>query len=175
MTTVLTDVNTYLVSADGKTKSFFGRAKELQIPDVEIQKAETNSIGAISTVKLPVGVKLDTCNLLMNGFEKDAYRTVANPFKEFTIMVYGNLREFNGQEQIDERQVKAIVRGSSAKFSQLGKMTQQENVEMNIDIDPSYVRVEEDNTTLSEIDISNHIWVVDGKDLLAQAVKNMGL
>lgn len=175
MATVLTEVNIFTVSNDGRIASYFGKAKEFQMPEVEHTKIEQKTVGGIGQLKYPVGVKFGNASFTINGFEKEAYRVVANPFSEFTIMVRGNLKEFNGETLIEETPVKAFVRATSNKFSQLGKFTGQENIEQTIDLDPTMTRLEQNGEVLSEIDISNHIWKVAGEDLLANAKKNMGL
>ena len=58
MATVLTDVNIYTVSKDGKQKSLLGIAKQFTTPDAEVVTVEKKGVGDLSGEKLPIGVKI---------------------------------------------------------------------------------------------------------------------
>jgi P2 family phage contractile tail tube protein len=175
MATVLTDVNIYTVSKDGKQKSLLGIAKQFTTPDAEVVTVEKKGVGDLSGEKLPIGVKLGTATLNINGFDKNLYKIIANPFKEFILIIKGSLKEYSGQTLTEETPARVVLRVSGAKFSQMGTFASQENVEQAIELNPTYSRIEVDGKVLSEIDISNRIWKVDDEDLLLTANKNMGI
>lgn len=167
MTTLLTKGTMYL------GKNLFGQFKECTPPDIDMETTEIkNGFGAYN---LNTGVKAMTTNLVLTGFNKDVFSSIANPYAEINMTLYGSLDEFSNETIVSSKQAKLILRGASQKFALLGKIAQQENVEQSLDFNCSAAKLMIDGEEKYYVDTINLIWRVNGIDQLASMKRNLAL
>lgn len=169
MATILANASLYLGT------SLFGKVNEFKFPDISTVTVDSKPIDSIGTTKLPIGVELDDSSLKLNGFDSTVYTKLSNLDEEHIIIVRGNLKIFDGNVLREEIPVKGTIKAITKKITALGTLKQQENGEFTVELTPHAVKLEYKGTVLSEIDIPNNIWVVDGVDKLAKMKKNLGL
>ena len=162
MATILSNAHLYLGT------SLFGKVNEFKFPDISNVTVDSKPIDSIGTTKLPVGVELDDSSIKLNGFD-------ANVYTNLSITVRGNLKIFDGNVLRDELPVKGTIKAITNKITALGTLKQQENAEFTVELIPHACKIEYKGQVLSEIDIPNNIWLVDGVDKLSKMKKNLGL
>lgn len=167
MTTLLTKGTMYLGT------NLFGRFKECTPPDIDMVTTEIKN--GFATYNLNTAVKAMTANLVLMGFNEDVFSSIADPFSEINMTLYGSLDEFSNETIVSSKQAKLILRGASQKFGLLGKIAQQENTEQSIDFNCSAARLIVNNKEKYYIDANNLIWRVDGIDKLAEMKRNLAL
>lgn len=169
MVAILSQAHLYLGT------SLFGKVSEFKFPDIEAQTVESKPIDLIGTTEYPVGLSLSDSSITFIGFNPEAYTELADLYKEHVITMRGNLRVFNGQTLKEELPVKATLRATTKKITQLGTIKGQENSEFAVELNPIASKIEYKGKTLQEVDIPNNIYIVDGKDKLATMRANLGL
>ncbi len=169
MATILSNAHLYLGT------SLFGKVNEFKFPDISNVTVDSKPIDSIGTTKLPVGVELDDSSIKLNGFDANVYTKLSNLDEEHIITVRGNLKIFDGNVLRDELPVKGTIKAITNKITALGTLKQQENAEFTVELIPHACKIEYKGQVLSEIDIPNNIWIVDGVDKLSKMKKNLGL
>lgn len=167
MTTILTNSSVYLGT------NLYGKVDKFTTPDVEVNTVEMKQ--GYGTYKLPVGINPLTVSFDLTCLDKTVYSKISNPFNEVNLTVYGSLSTFNNETLTKEQQAKLIMRGSLGKKSLLGELKQQENSTIAIEMNISSFKLIVAGETWEHLDIPNVIWTVNGKDMLANLKKNLGL
>lgn len=167
MAYVLTKATIYL------GKNLFGTASKIVAPEIDAETTEQkNGFGAYN---LPIGIKAMTSSITLTGFDVDVFNKISNPLAEINMTIYASLDEFNNETLSNSKPVKLVMRGSSQKFSLLGELEQQKNIEYPVDFNISAAKLFINNQEKYNIDIPNLIWKVNGVDLMAKVKKNLAL
>lgn len=156
-------------------KNLFGVASKATAPEIDMETINIKTLGSIGEYNLNGGVKAMTSSLTITGFDKEVFSKVANPYAEINLMILGSIKKFENENLVDELPAKLSIRGSSQKFSLLGELEAQSNIEQNIDFNVSAARLTINKKEIYNIDVINNIWIVNGVDLLAKMRKNLGL
>ena len=167
MTTILTQSTIYI------GENLFGKASKITAPEIEIDTEEFKA--GIGKYNLPKGINAMSCNVELNGFYKDVFKKISNPFSEINMTIYGSLDTYTNETLSSNEQAKLVLRGSSQKFALLGELEQQENITYPIDFSVSMAALYIGGAELYYIDIPNLIYRKDGADLLAHIKKNLAL
>jgi|GEM_PF-7058178 len=167
MTVILTNSTIYI------GENLFGKASKITAPEIEIDKEEFKT--GYGKYNLPKGINAMSANVTLNGFYKDVFKRISNPFAEINMTIYGSLDSYTNETLSSSEQAKLILRGSSQKFSLLGELEQQENIEYEMDFDVSAASLYIGKTKLYEIDVPNLIYEKDGVDMLEHIRKSLAL
>lgn len=167
MVTTLTKGNVYL------GKSLFGQFSKATAPDVEAATVEVKN--AIGSYDLPTALNKMTASITLTGFDKEVFSKVGNPFQELNFTLYGSLDSYTNGSLEKSEQAKLVLRGSSQKFSLLGELEQQNNIEQTIEFNITSAKLYINNVEKYHVDIPNLIWKNNGVDLLSTIRKNLGL
>lgn len=167
MPTILTKSTIYL------GENLFGKASKITAPDIDHETLEIKN--ALGTYNVNTAIKAMTTSVTLNGFYKSVFDKIANPLSEINMTIYGSLDTFNNETLTKSEQAKLIIRGSSQKFSLLGELEQQNNIDYSIDFNCSSARLFVGNIEKYYIDIPNMIWKIGGVDILAKIKKNLAL
>ena len=167
MVTVLTKSNIYL------GKSLFGIANKVTAPDIEMETATiTHGFGSYD---VNTAFKSMTSNINIQGFDKDVFNAISNPFGWLNFTIYGALEEYSNESLVGSEQAKLIIRASSKKFSLLGELEQQKNLDYPIDFNVSAAKLYINNKEKYVIDNINQIYRINGVDLLAKVRIDLAL
>lgn len=167
MVTVLTKANIYL------GKSLFGIANKVTAPDIEMETTEIKH--GLGGFEVNTAFKSMTANINLQGFDADVFNNIANPFSSLNFTIYGSLDTYTNGGLEASKQAKLILRGTSKKFSLLGELEQQNNIDYSIDFNVTCAKLYIDGTEKYAIDNDNLIYRVNGADLLATVRKNLAL
>ena len=154
-------------------ENLFGKASKVTAPEIEID-TETIKTG-YGKYELPKGINAMSSSVELNGFYKDVFKKISNPFSEINMTVYGSLDTYTNESLTGSEQAKLILRGASKKFGLLGELEQQENLKYEIEFRISAAGLYIGNSELYYIDIPNFTYRKDGADLLAHIKKNLAL
>lgn len=167
MSTILTNSTVYL------GKNLFGSASSVTCPEIDMETIELKK--GIGSFNLPIAIKAMTTSITITGFDKDVFDKVSNPFSEINMTVYGSLDTYSNETLTKTEQAKLIIRASSQKFSLLGELKQQENLEQTIDFNVSAAKLIIGGSEKYHIDVINHILKINGEDILAKLRQNLAL
>lgn len=167
MPTIITKANVYL------GKSLFCIANKVTAPDIDMETITiTHGLGSYD---LNTAFKAMKANINIQGFDKDVFKTISNPFGWLNFTIYGALEEYSNESLVGSEQVKLIIRASSKKFSLLGELEQQKNLDYPIDFNVSAAKLYIENKEQYVIDNINQIYRIGGVDLLAKVRKDLAL
>jgi P2 family phage contractile tail tube protein len=159
----------------GPGGALFGKFDEITVPEVKIKTQEQKATDMIGTRRLP-GLSLDPLEATFKaqGFNTDFHALTANPFSEVGLQVRSNQLTARGQGRAACAAVKLELKGwfSSAKE---GALKQGEGAQCEYKMEVHAMKLTVDGRDVKEIDVDNYIWKVDGKDLLADFRKNLGI
>ena len=166
---ILKDATVYL------GENLFGKASKATAPDIDMEQIAIKAMGGIGEFNLNGGVKAMTSSVTITGFDKDVFAKIADPYSEISFMILGSIKKYENETLVDELPAKLAIRGSSQKFSLLGELEAQENIEYPIDFNVSAATLTVNGKQLYDIDMINNIWIVNGVDRLAKTKRNLGL
>ena len=122
------------------------------------------------------GISLDPMEATFKatGFNSNFDAMASSPYTEIGLQIRANLCVARGQGKAEGKPVKMELKGwfSSAK---VGSFKQGEGAACEYKMEVIAMKLEVDGRELKEVDIDNHIWKVDGVDLLADFRKNLGI
>lgn len=170
MTKVITDGTVYL------GRNLFGEVSNIKAPDIEPNSLEIKTIGGVGTFSINLmSVKELKSSFTLTGFDAEVFKKVANPNEELTYTIYSDLKEYNGETLVSQKPYTLQLRGSCSKFPLLGEMKAQENTDFQLEFNNTAAKLTVDGAELYDIDVTNHVYKVNGVDLLAKTKANLGL
>lgn len=152
--------------------SYMGVAEEVKLPKLTRKTEDFRGGGMNGPVDIDQGQEKLELEFTAAGF-------LTQVFEQYgTTKVDGVLLRFNGAYQRDDtatiQAVEVVVRGrhkeidpGDAKAGEKGKTTVKSSL--------SYYKLTVDNKVLVEIDLLNMVEIVNGKDMLAEQRKAIGL
>jgi len=152
--------------------SYMGIAEEIKLPKLK-RKMEPYRAGGMNG---PVKIDLGQEEL---GIEFTCGGIMEQVFKQYGITkVDGVMLRFAGAYQRDDtsvvQAVEVVVRGRHEEID-LGDAKAGDKSKLNVKSTLSYYKLTVDNKVLIEIDLLNMIEIIDGKDILADQRKAIGL
>ena len=166
---VITNSNVYI---DGT--SYFGKAKEVQLPELKHKMVEQKALGMYGTKEVAAGLEALEAKIKWSSWLADVIKKAANPYKQADLAFYGNIEVHGASGLESEKPAKCFMRGTF-KGVPLGTGQPSEGMEIETALSVNYIKLVVDGSDLFEIDVDNNIYIVDGEDLLAQYRQNLGI
>jgi len=158
----------------GPGGALFGKFDEITVPEVKIKAQEQKATDMIGTRRVP-GIASDPmeCTLKAAGFLADFHALAASQ-EEVGLQVRSNLVLAKGAGKAEAKPVRLELRGwfSSTK---VGPFKQGEASQCEYKMEVHAFKLEVDDKEIEERDIDNYIWKVNGKDMLEDYRKNLGV
>jgi hypothetical protein len=164
----LTNGNVYINGT-----SYFGQIEEVTLPDVKAVFTDVKVLGLNAKVELPTGIDKLTSRLKLNAPYANFMKLQANPFKSHNLQFRGSLDTFQGGERVAQTPYKVWMSGTF-KNAPGGAMKQNDNVEMEAELNVTYLRVVIGADEILEVDTLNNIHKVGGEDILSDTNRNQG-
>ncbi len=167
MGVIFTRANVYL------GKSLFLISNKVTGPDIDMETTTiTHGLGSFD---VNTAFKAMKASINIQGYDKDVFRSVANPYSELNFTIYGSLDEYTNETLAKSEQAKLIIRASSQKFALLPELEAQKNPDWNIDFNVSAAKLYIEGKEEYAIDNINLIYRIRGVDLLTKVRKNLAL
>jgi len=148
--------------------NFLGKAREVRLPTVSVQKTEHRPLGTFATIALPQGIERMEIGIIFETFNADAFKRT-NPFSAVNLTIRAVQQEYDAHGNlVTNKQVRVYAKGSF-RSAELGNVTAQESGTRTLTFDLNYYKLEIAGQVIHEIDPLNSIYIVNGKDLLATA------
>jgi P2 family phage contractile tail tube protein len=165
----LTNGNIYI---DGNSR--FGQIEEVTLPEVKTVFADHKALGMNGKVELPSGIDKMTSKMKFNSVYPNTMAIVGDPFTSHSFQFRGNLETYNGSTRTAQQPYVVYMEGTFRNY-QSGNVKQHENVEIEAELNVTYVKVEVNGVLIMEVDTLNNIMNVNGVDLLATYRANLGI
>jgi uncharacterized protein len=165
---VLSNANIYI---DGR--SFVGKAKSVELPEIELEMAEFEALGMFGTPELPVGIQPIEATIEWSSFYPEVAKVAADFSKAVALELRGSVEEYNTQGRGPITPYKVMMRAVFKK-NPLGSFTQKEMAEFESDLAIYYIKQSFGSEVILEVDVFNNIYKAGGKDLLAKFRSNLG-
>ncbi|MBW7848704.1 MAG: phage major tail tube protein [Bacteroidales bacterium] len=165
----LTNANIYI---DGG--SLLGRVETFNCPTLTYKQAEHKALGLNGTIEYYAGIDKLEGTIKWTSFYPEFLKKMANPFQPIRIQVRGNLEEYQGGERVGQTPAVVFLTVQPKNFP-LGNFQQHDNIELETSYGCTYVRLEIDGESITEVDVEANIFKVDGEDLLAVYRQNLGV
>lgn len=164
------NTNVYL---DG-TNSLLGRSKEVTLPEIVAKTIEHMGLGMFASVKLVSGLESLGMKLKWDGFYADRVLAGSNPFAAHKLQFRGDCEVHDANGIVAHEPVIALATVKWAK-SPMGVFSPQTSPEFEDELNCHYFKLTHAGRELVEIDVFNQIWRSDGKDIIGEYRKNLGL
>lgn len=162
------------VYEDG-TKSYVGKVKEIEMPKLVHLYEDHEALGLITKLQLPTGtVDALSTKFIWSSFDADAWVKSANPLAARKLQIRSSVQAHGPQGQTGQEGLTTLLTVQS-KQADLGKLTKGAGSEFEEEFVVSYIKQSLGSRVLIEFDAFALIWTVDGKDIIADWKKNLGL
>lgn len=160
----ITDAPVYL-----NDKSLVGHCEEFNIPEIETQMIEHETLGSIGVMKLPRrGLTGLDGSLIMSFAEPEFLGITSNPRKAAVFQVHSKLDVFNA-EGLDEANSTTLVTHVTALFHKSafpgGKKAEAGKHSADFSVTRLMQRDINSSTPILEIDFFANIYKVNGEDV----------
>jgi P2 family phage contractile tail tube protein len=160
----------------GPDGAMFGKFDEITVPEIKNKVQENKPTDAIGTRRMP-SISLDPMEATFKavGFNAKFHAMASNPFRnDIGLQIRSNLLSAKGKGQVVGKPASLELRGwfSSPK---VGSFKQGEGAQCEYKMEVHAIKLIVDGKTLTEIDIDNYIWRVNGEDLLKDFRANLGI
>lgn len=156
-------------SVDGT--SYLGETNEVTQPKLAMQLEGFRAGGMMAEVDVNMGLEKLEMGFKIGGHEEDL-------IKLFGGSISGNVFRFNGAYQHDDDDsvdaVELVCRGRIVELDE-GNAKAGDDTEHGYKVSLTYYKKTVNGADIVEIDTLNQIYIVDGKDRLAEIRKAMGL
>lgn len=156
-------------SVDGT--SYLGETTEVTQPKLAMQLEDYRAGGMIAPVGINMGLEKLEMEFKIGGHETDL-------IKLFGGSINSNVFRFNGAYQHDDDDsvdaVEIVARGRIIEIDE-GSSKAGDDTEHSYKVALTYYKLTVNGIDIIEIDTLNQIYIVDGKDRLAEIRKAMGL
>lgn len=157
----------------GNGQSYVGVAESVTLPKLTQKLEAYRGGGMIGAAKVNLGLDDDALDLEF---------TMGGLTETFTILLGGSINNVNlrfaGAYQKDDSELYdkyEIVTNGRLKEEDSGEQKQGESSQVKYSMACTYYKLTINSKEIIEIDIINMVYKVDGKDLLAEARKAIGL
>ncbi len=164
----ITNANIYI---DGN--SLLGHAKEIKLPEIEIEMIEHKALGMVGTVELPGGVNALEGEITWDGFYPEVFAKAFNPFSNVQLMVRANVQVFNSQGLAAEEPMVCMLNVAFSK-NPLGEYKPKEAAEFASTVKVYSINQKVAGKELLFYDSLANIYRVGGEDMLAKYRANIG-
>lgn len=155
--------------ADGN--SFRGQITEITQPKLALKLEEYRAGGMIGPVKVNHGVEALEAQFKMGGYMTEL-------LKQFGGAIDGTPLRFAGAYQQDDTEevtsIELVMRG---RFGEIDNGTSKsgDDTEQSYTVPLTYYKIIENGKDIIEIDLLNSVFIVDGKDRLAEHRAAIGI
>lgn len=156
-------------SVDGT--SYLGETTEVTQPKLAMKLEGYRAGGMMAEVDVNMGLEKLELGFKIGGHEEDLIKLFGGP-------ISGNVFRFNGAYQHDDDDsvdaVELVCRGRIVELDE-GNAKSGDDTEHSYESSLTYYKKTVNGVDIVEIDTLNQIYIVDGKDRLAEIRKAMGL
>jgi P2 family phage contractile tail tube protein len=146
--------------------NFLGKAREVRLPTISVQKTEHRPLGTFATIALPQGIERMEMSIIFETFNADVFKKT-NPFAAVDLAVRAVQQEYDAHGNlVTNKQVRIFAKGSF-RSAELGNISAQEPGTRTLTFDLNYYKLVIEGLIIHEIDPLNSIYIVNGEDLLA--------
>ena len=155
--------------ADGNT--YHGQVTEITQPKLALKLEEYRAGGMMGAVKVNLGVEPLEAQFKMGGY-------MVELLKQFGGSISGTALRFAGAyQQDDTEEVTSIELEMRGRFGEIDNGTSKsgDDTEQSYIVPLTYYKIIENGKDIIEIDMINSVFIVDGKDRLAEHRAAVGL
>jgi len=165
----ITNANCYL---DGN--SLLGQVEEATIPDIKKIMVEHKALGMIGKPEFVSGLDKMEAKLKFNSIYPDALKAAAGYSNSVKIQLRSSVEVYEGGTKTSEKPYVVFMTGQFTNIP-AGAFKAQDNVEVELNMSITAIRIEFDRAELVNVDVNANIWITDGVDQLEQYRANLGI
>lgn len=153
-------------------EKLIGSEAEVEMPSFESITNEISGTGILGTIESPTPGHFGSIVMAITFRTVSAEAAKLNEPRAQQIMLRGDQNSYDSSGgKIMHRGLKVVARGMPKKFA-LGKAKAGESTGTSVELELTYIKVEDDGFVLIELDKYNYIYVVNGVDYMAEVRKN---
>lgn len=153
--------------------SLIGKVSELTLPQLEQEMTEQNLLGLYGQLELPSGLQSMEASMTFNSMYDEILDSFANPTRTRLLHVRTS-RETWTANGLEEEVPVVIFLQASCKNYPLGGFSPRENVELELNLNVTFLKVLINGVERLEVDVMNNIYKVNGEDILSRFRSNLG-
>lgn len=167
---IINEVSNANIYLDGN--SFLGRAKEVKLPEFEVEFTEHDNLGLAGVVKLPSKINALEGEIIWDGFYQEVAKLSMNPFKNVQLMVRANVRSFDSTGVTQDVPLVMTLNVAFSK-SALGEY-KKESTEYSTTFQVYSIKQEINKQETLYYDALGNIYRVASEDVLSKFRTNIG-
>lgn len=165
----LTNANVYMDGAN-----LLGKAEEVTLPDLVPLMSEHKALGLAGKFELPTGgVDKMGAKIKWNAIYSEVLKLAADPFTARHFQIRGSIDQWVGGSRVMESPYVVFMTATFKKLP-LGGFKPHENVELESELNVTYIKVMVDGETVCEFSTFGNVWKAGSEDLLAGHAANVG-
>jgi len=165
----ITNANCYV---DGN--SYFGMVEEATLPDIKKIMVEHKALGMAGKLEYESGLDKMEAKLKFNSIYPDAIKAASGFGKSVKLQLRSSVEQYEGTTKVGEKPYVVFMTGQFTNIP-AGGFKAMENVEIEINMAVSAIRIEFDREELVNIDMAANVWITDGEDQLENYRANLGI
>lgn len=165
----ITNANCYL---DGN--SLLGQIEEATLPDIKKIMTEHKALGMIGKPEFVSGIDKMEAKLKFNSIYPDAIKAAGGFGNSVKLQLRSSVEVYQGGNKTAEKPYVVFMTGQFTNIP-AGGFKAMENVEVELNVSVTAIRIEFDRNELINIDVNANIWIEDGVDQLEQYRANLGI
>lgn len=158
-------INEYNVYMDGER--MIGVVPSVDLPEIGMKSSTVTGAGMLGELDSPTIGQFESMEqeLKFNVLYSSAIH-VLNPLTAVNLTFRASQQVYDMNGGYAFKGLRIVERGRVKKFKP-GKLERAESMEASVTLELTYIMIEVDGTTMLEIDKLNQIYLVNGKDMLA--------
>lgn len=151
-----------------------GKAKEVNLPEIEFEVDEDARIGLFGIAPAIAGIQALECTVTFDSWDEIWAKSIANWRKRIDLQFRGALEDV-AASQVEDPVSYVITVGGIVMKKPIGSFSPQEAGEWEIGISADYIRQVVDGKEILKYNARTNEYVVDSTDLLAGVRGALGL
>lgn len=165
----VTNANCYV---DGN--SLLGQVSEATLPDIKKIMVEHPALGLIGKPEFVSGLDKMEAKLKFNAIYPDVFKSASGYSNSVKLQLRSSIEVYQAGNKVDEQPYVVFMTG---QFTNLpaGGFKAMDNVEMELNLSVTAIRIEINRQEIANIDVNANIWITDGVDQLEKYRENLGI
>ena len=149
---------------------FIGCASEIELPEIEMEMVEYESLGLYGTPEFPAGIQAMEATITWMSFDPLWAKAAADFTTAVNMQFRGSVEEYETVGRIAEVPLVITMRALFKK-NPIGSFSKNEFGEFESELSPLYIKQSYGGETVLEFDAIANIYKVGGRDLLNSLLK----
>ena len=149
---------------------------EAELPDIELITEEIDEFAVAGKPEIPLAGYTDKLTMKIKFTAPTPKASALREPRQHTITIHASIEGYDPVKGETVRMpTRTVIRGMPKKIPILGKLQKGKPTDMEFEFAVHYIKHEENNVEVLEVDVFNLIFKVNGVDYLAETREHLGM